>query len=420
MSLGVIPVFKLRDAGSADRPKRSFSLSLTDLEIIGFGMAADLASGHAYHDLPAVLLPVVGELPQLWRDACKATPLELEASFKASFARLSGLSGLNRLRFCRPCPSASNSIDLVATLLRDQQRRTLLVEPTFDNLALLTKRRGVSIAAIDEESLFDPKAHHRLVKRLERDRIGALFMVSPTNPTGRCMDAETLTQLAQICRRRDVLLVMDASFRLFNRNPADDLDILQKSDVSFVVFEDTGKTFPTLDTKVSLIYGSDDIGAQLETLYNEVYLCTSGIALALLTRVVDLAYSAGLNAAVWSIVDQRRMELRASLVGTGLAPARETFQSVVGVEWLDCEESGLNDVEVCEQLGRLGVAAVTGRQFFWASQDDPRKQSRVRMSMMKPRQSFAAAISAFELLRCIGGLGAQFSARARPSPIFRL
>lgn len=406
MSLGVIPIRQFSECESTIRIARNSSLSLTDQEIIAFGNTADLASGHAYHELPPALAPVVSELPSLWRAASQATPLDWEDDFKVAFARLTGLLSIADLRFCRPCPTASNSIDLAATLLRAQGRRTLLAEPTFDNLALLTARRGVPLAPISESLLFDPRGHGLLADRLDRDKIGALFIVSPTNPTSRCMDAETLAQLCDICEQRDVLMVLDTTFRLFNRNPFDDLAVLLKSGVSFVVFEDTGKTFPTLDTKASLIYCSDDIADELNNLYNEVYLCSSGLNLALLTRVFELALSAGMDATVWSIVDQRRMELRAALVGTGLAPARETFHSVIGVEWLSCDEIGMSDIDVCDELGKLGIAAVTGRQFFWASQDDPRSSARVRLSMMKPRKSFDWALSRLERLRSVGGLGA--------------
>lgn len=429
MSIGAIPRHRPRQILPDPCISRRTSLSLTDQEILGFGKVADLANGHAYHDLPPALLSAITELPTLWRDASRLSPLDWERGYRAAFARLAGLPGLTALRFCRPCPTASNSIDLVSALLRQQNRRTLLVQPTFDNLALLLRRRGVAVEPIAESVLFDISAHDALDRILLGQGAAALFLVSPTNPTGRCMDAATLAALAALCARRQILLVIDACFRLFDRNPIDDLAILQASGVSFLVFEDTGKCFPTLDTKASLIYGSDDIAADLEAIYNEVYLCCSGLSLAFLTRLFELTSAAGLHSTLWSFVDQRRMRLRAALVGTGLTPAPESFHSVIGLEWLDCRPAGMSDVDACESLGRLGIAAVTGRQFFWADPDAPLHQHRLRLSMMKTRRCFDGGLLLLERLRDAGGLGAlasgndvafratQFSAPAEDDPI---
>ncbi|MBR8127423.1 aminotransferase class I/II-fold pyridoxal phosphate-dependent enzyme [Burkholderia ambifaria] len=370
--------------------------SLTEQEVLGFQCFADLSSGHAYHELPVALATLPDEISMLWREAAEQTPKEWEQRFIAAFCAMSGVHSIAQLPFCRPCPTASNSIELAAAMLRRRRLPTALVEPTFDNLALLLHRREVALHAIDERLIFDDMAINRLEQHLVSSGAGALFIVSPSNPTGRCLTPTHFSAIAELCARYGVVLVIDSSFRMYNRDLFDDVALLLRSGVSFIAFEDTGKSFPTLDTKASLIYASPDLANELETLYNEVYLCASGISLLLLSRAFERTQHAGIDSVLWSLVDQRRMLLRAALAGSGLYTAPESLHSVIGLEWMTVGLDAVTDIEVCSRLDAMGVAALTGRQFFWASQDQPGSHRRIRLSMMKPARRFNAALRILE------------------------
>lgn len=320
--------------GSRRFAQHAHSRSLTDQEVLGFRRFADLSNGHAYHELPDALATLPDEIATLWREAAEQTPKEWEQRFIAAFCAMSGVRSIAHLPFCRPCPTASNSIELVAAMLRRRQLPTVLVEPTFDNLALLLHRREVALHAIDERLIFDDTAIDRLEQHLVSSGAGALFIVSPSNPTGRCLTPGHFSEIAELCMRYEVVLVIDSSFRMYNRDLFDDVALLLRSGVSFIAFEDTGKSFPTLDTKASLIYASPDLANELEALYNEVYLCTSGISLLLLSRAFERTQQVGIDCVLWSLVDQRRMLLRAALAGSGLYAAPESLHSVIGLEWL--------------------------------------------------------------------------------------
>jgi aspartate/methionine/tyrosine aminotransferase len=377
--------------------------SLTEQEVAGFQHVADLSNGHAYHELPTSLATLPDEMPALWRAASRQTPIEWEKCFIDSFVKLSGVNSLRNLAFCRPCPTASNSIDLCAALLRRRGWVTALVEPTFDNLALLLRRREVALYAISENMIFEASLQV-LEDWLRQRQANALFLVSPSNPSGRCLSPQRLHMISALCTRLDVTLVLDCCFRLFNRAPYDDLEILLNSKTRFIAFEDTGKVLPTLDTKASLIYASDDLAADLEELFNEVYLCNSGISLALLTRCFDLMRAVGLEASVWRLVDQRRSRLRAALPGTGLRVAPESVHSVIGLEWLAFDTPEFNDLQVCALLETYGLVALSGRQFYWSSSHDKAHQYRIRFSMMKEEYRFSRALKVLGDLRVNGGL----------------
>ncbi|MCC8379501.1 aminotransferase class I/II-fold pyridoxal phosphate-dependent enzyme [Xenorhabdus sp. PB30.3] len=379
-------------------------MSLTDQEVLGFRYQADMSSGHAYHDLPPALACLPDEMPAMWRTASHQNPLEWERQLISAFSDLSGVHSLKRLPYCRPCPTASNSIDLCATLLKKFSWRTALIEPTFDNLALILRRRGVPLCAISESMVFDAEPQE-LQQWLKNNRIDVLFIVSPTNPSGRCLSVQRLDIISSLCTRMGITLALDSSFRLYNRELFDDVDILLRNQTRFIAFEDTGKTIPTLDTKASLIYSSADLAKELEELYNEVYLCCSGLSLALITRSFELAKDAGLENVLWRLVDQRRSRLRSALVGTGLSVAPESMHSVTGLEWLTFDAKKYNDLQVCTLLEEYGIATVSGRQFYWASSFLAEHQSRVRLSMMKPKHNFERAL---QILRLIGNQGSLF------------
>ncbi|MGR3910834.1 aminotransferase class I/II-fold pyridoxal phosphate-dependent enzyme [Burkholderia sp. SR8] len=370
--------------------------SLTEQEMLGFERFADLSSGHAYHELPVALATLPDEMASLWREAAEQTPKDWEQRFITAFCAMSGVHSIAQLPFCRPCPTASNSIELVAALLRRRRLSTALVEPTFDNLALLLHRREVALHPVDERLIFGDTPIDRLEQHLVCSEAGALFVVSPSNPTGRCLTPAHFSAIAELCARYGVVLVVDSSFRMYNRDLFDDVALLLRSGVSFIAFEDTGKSFPTLDTKASLIYGSPDLANELETLYNEVYLCASGISLLLLSRAFERTQQVGIHSVLWSLVDQRRMLLRAALAGSGLYTAPESLHSVIGLEWLTTGSDVLTDIDACARLDAMGVAALTGRQFFWASHDKPESQRRIRLSMMKPARRFNAALRILE------------------------
>ena len=177
-----------------------------------------------------------------------------------------------------------NSIELVAAMLRQRRLRTALVA-TFDNLALLLHRREVALHAIDECLIFDEVAIERLEQHLVCSGAGALFIVSPSNPTGRCLTKIHFSAIAELCARYGVVLVIDSSFRMYNRDLYDDVALLLRSGVSFIAFEDTGKSFPTLDTKASLIYSSPDLANGRNFVQRGIFMCLGYIAAVAIARI---------------------------------------------------------------------------------------------------------------------------------------
>ena len=199
--------------------------------------------------------------------------------------------------------------------------------------------------------------------------------------------------IAELCARYGVVLVIDSSFRMYNRDLYDDVALLLRSGVSFIAFEDTGKSFPTLDTKASS-FTHRRIWRTVSKLCTTRYIYASGISLLLLSRAFERTRQLGIGSVLWSMVDQRRMLLRAALAGSGLHTSKAFTRLLTGmaVYWFRRTERHRG----MRPPGAMGVAALTGRQFFWASQDRPRNQRHIRLSMMKPSRRFNAALRILE------------------------
>lgn len=365
--------------------------TLTDLEVVGLQSEFNLADGHAYQALGQEFADIIEDLSRIWRLSETVRVPEAEHDFREAFAALAGSSGMAKLPFFKICATASNSIDVIGTILAAKKLRTALIEPVFDNLSLLLRRRGVVLEAIGD-AVTEEDGMRGEFERSSSGTGGAVVIVQPGNPTGRSLTARSLRQLSEYCAAQRKLLVMDNSFRFYNREPYDDYAILLESGVSFLAVEDTGKVWPTHDLKASLLFCSSDLEDITRTVYNETYLCSSRFVLMLLTQLLYRTADVGLAETIWRPVDERRLFLREAIVGTGMVVDQRSQQSQISVEWLDCHATGLTDLELAELLAERGVLVLPGRLFFWYSVDDIKRHYNIRVALMKPARQFTRAV----------------------------
>lgn len=224
--------------------------NLTEYEVEGLKIAYTFADGHAYHEMPPLLRPVINKLDLIWKESETRSTPETEERFKKAVARIINSPILSAHSHYSLCPTSSNSIDICGAWLRSKNYKTGLLEPVFDNLYLLLRRRGVDVFNVGESDLLD---FSELGRKIDEHGLKAVFIVSPNNPTGFQLDAEQFESLAVLCEAKKVFMIIDTSFRLYSRKPYDEYAILSKVGTDYVVIEDTGKTWPTHDTKVSLM-----------------------------------------------------------------------------------------------------------------------------------------------------------------------
>jgi aspartate/methionine/tyrosine aminotransferase len=362
--------------------------SLTEVEVYGLSSKYNLADGHSYIDAQRCLGELVNTLPSLWQLATQTPVPEMERIFKTKFAEVYGLQGLKEQYLFSICPTASNSIDIVGAWARAVGYRVGLVEPTFDNLAQLLKRREVPLAPISEELLTKPCELEEHVKACSLD---ALFLVTPNNPTGFTLTSAQLEDIIAVCAKNRLTLILDTSFRFCHTAHIDEYALLQASGVSYIILEDTGKLWPTLDTKASLLSYSSDIAPLIRKIYEELYLCSSNLSLSIIGAAIDETIAKGGVRHFHTLIQERTTTVKAALSGLPVSVENPHPNSTMSVLWINIRDTGMNDLELVRHLSKQQVTVLPGRFFFWNS-SEINGTDHVRIALMKPDAQFSHSI----------------------------
>lgn len=364
--------------------------TLTEIEAWGLKSKHDLANGHASHELTLSQQCIISQLPELWESGRKQTSHDAEEMFKWAFQQLANTPSLKYYAYFKICPTASNSIDMVAAWLAQNKLKTALLEPTFDNLYLILKRRGVMLKSLPEEELTDKANFPK--------NIDAIFLINPNNPTGKVFSFEYLKNVIKWCAENKKILILDHSFRFFVPQLFDIYQALIDEKITFIGIEDTGKVWPTQEIKASLLCCSKDIFAELAIIYDEIFLCHSNFALQLLTEFLTNAHYLGLHETVWKEVACRRAQFRAVLDEEMLFIPSSSLTSRLSVEWVQVGKYFVNDVSLVSYLQASHLTVLPGRQFYWDRKKSFTGDHFVRCALLKPEQTFLNALDAIKLI----------------------
>ncbi|MER6047838.1 enduracididine biosynthesis enzyme MppP [Streptomyces sp. NPDC020883] len=335
--------------------------NLTQLEFLAINSEFNLADGHARQSLTAGQSQIVAELPLLFEEGEKRPVEELEREAHAAFFTALGQhsypSAPGRVLSCY---SSSVAMEILSRALAETTGSVALVHPTFDNIADLLRGNGLKLVPLAEDPLHGDDLDTELLAS-----VGCVFVTTPNNPTGRVVSKERLTRLAEQCAAHGVVLALDTSFRGFDtRAHYDHYEVLQASGARWVVIEDTGKLWPTLDLKVGMLVHSENLALPVEKIYSDILLGVSPLILAMVRRFSEDAAAGGLQDLHRFIAGHRAMvrEELAGLPGV-YVPDPDSRASV--------ERIGLTDLtgtEVWERLRAHNVYALPCRAFHW---DDP-------------------------------------------------
>ncbi|GAA3838408.1 aminotransferase class I/II-fold pyridoxal phosphate-dependent enzyme [Streptomyces phyllanthi] len=358
--------------------------NLTQYEHLGIECEFNLADGHAHQFQDPAQQLIVRQLPSLFAESERRPLRDLEEEFRLAFYGLAGQPTAADRRRTLLCQSASQSIDLVAAFLSAQGTQVGLLRPCFDNLPGILRRRGALLRPVAEHDLTGPG----LERLLGEGGLGALFVTLPNNPTGFTLTEPEFARLVQRCATAGTLLVIDWTFRFHTGCERwDQYAVLENSGVSYLCVEDTGKTWPTLDMKCSILAASEDLYGPLYELHNDLLLNVSPFVLRLVTRYLQDSAERGLEATVRWLVRENRAVLRRGLRGTVLAPAGPV--ATISVEWMRIGSPVLSALDVVGLLADAGVGILPGDHFHW---EDPQTGSRyVRFALARDPAVFAAA-----------------------------
>ena len=118
---------------------------------------------------------------------------------------------------------------------------------------------------------------------------------------------------------QNIVLVIDASFRLFDSRCCYDVyKVLNDARASYIVVEDTGKIWPTLDIKLAFINCSIDIEDRIRQVHQDFFLKLSPFVCLLVEKFCQSSMDDDL-ASVRQLIADNRQRLRATICDSGLA-----------------------------------------------------------------------------------------------------
>ncbi|WP_030107559.1 enduracididine biosynthesis enzyme MppP, partial [Actinoalloteichus caeruleus] len=289
------------------------------------------------------------------------------------------------------CYSSSVAMVILARALATEIDSVALIHPTFDNIPDLLRGADLRLVPLPEKELHEGDLPRKVI-----ESVGCVFVTTPNNPTGVVLAEERLRSLAEQCARSGTILALDTSFRGFDtRAHYDHYRVLEDSGCRWVVIEDTGKLWPTLDLKVGWLARSENVGLPLAKVYSDVLLGVSPLILALVKRFAEDAAAGGL-ADLHRFVGEGRTTLRSALAGIpGIAfPDQDTRASVERIDL-----GTRSAMEVWSAVTEHQVYTLPCRKFHWADPDAGNHSLRVALA----RSSFTVDAAAAALRTVLAG-----------------
>ena len=349
-------------------------LSLTAIEYERLDLPGNVADGHAK------LSPVEGLQASLsLTSIARSAQRDLEGDFLAEFAKHSRSHNRRTIENSWLATSASAAIDATMKYLRSIGARSIgILEPTFDNIPALARRAGLRALAIEEfDTVPDAIAE-----------FDAVFLVIPNNPTGWIPAEQAFNELLiQMARQRQILVV-DRAFRFFRDSTFIERAMLCATGLQWIQIDDTGKTWSTLENKVSVVTSSESsIINEIRAIGEEITLNVSAVALSLCTYAMRLERGARrVRTAVASNGTLLRRRLDQS--SRGLVKVSKSGMSVATVHFDPA--LGLTGTDFAEQAAATGSGVLPGRHFYWSSPS--RGHYMVRVALARDEDLFERAI----------------------------
>jgi aspartate/methionine/tyrosine aminotransferase len=374
---------------------------ITQHEMDALTRRHNLADAHTHQRQAPSQRRIVESLPELWYEAEERLQADLEREFVRAFFELQRMP--TALADGRPLLSYAASIStmVVATYLMQRKLSVTLIEPCFDNLHDLLRNLGVPLVPLPEDALADGGHLYETLRR--RVTTDALFLVDPNNPTGFTLLSEgrpAFEELVRFCVDHDKLLIIDRCFATFalaqGAVPWFDLyELLERSGVSYLVIEDTGKTWPLQDAKCAILMSSADLYQAIYDIHSSVLLNVSPFTLNVLTRYLRDSQRDGF-ASIRDVIDTNRAELARALDDIAGTPVRMCEQRVnVSVAWLDISRLGLDATQLQQALLARDVYVLPGTYFFWS--DHAKGRSFVRVALARDPDRLRAAVRQLRL-----------------------
>ena len=215
--------------------------------------------------------------------------------------------------------------------------------------------------------------------------------MEPNNPTGFTLSIhgdKGWNELIRYAKDHKKLLIFDFCFSAFMRGEKgpdlfDRYELLERSGISYIAIEDTGKTWPLQDTKVSLIKMSNNLFKEIYDVHTAYLLNVSPFILNLVTQYILDSEKDNFSSVVNLIKKNREIALE-KLSGSILKPIEQAVG--VSVLWCKLQDSELSSTELTNFLASHNVHILPGTYFFWNKKEVG--DSYVRIALARDTDTF--------------------------------
>ncbi|MFA7286796.1 MAG: aminotransferase class I/II-fold pyridoxal phosphate-dependent enzyme [Patescibacteria group bacterium] len=371
---------------------------LTQHELEALKHEFNLADAHTHQSQSLTQRKIISRLPSLWYQSERATQVEMENKFIRSFFQYhqqpTALKTPSLLVY-----AASIGMVIVSNYFKKKQLSVQLITPCFDNLPDLLRNLGVPIKPLREELLEDASA---IYQNLERHcKSDVIFLVSPNNPTGFELTGNVGTdykarfkELIRFAKNHNKILAFDFCFASFIVQDAkvptfDVYSLLEKSGVSYIAIEDSGKTWPLQDAKVALIKASKNLYPELHNIHTAYLLNVSPFILNLVSEYCEDSIK-DKGSSIKNLLERNRKIVKKELSGDLLEFMEPG--TLVSVAWFKIRNSKIMATTLQKHLYRKArVYVLPGTYFFW---DKPTRGERyIRIALARDTIMFKKAIA---------------------------
>ncbi len=177
------------------------------------------------------------------------------------------------------CASASLGMYLSLEAIVDDGDEVILQAPFFTpypQQVELARGIPVELATYEDE---DFQINIERLESLITERTKALVINSPSNPTGNCLNMETMEQLAEIAVKHDLLVISDDIYTAFNyQNPFVPFASLPGMRERTIILNSFSKNFTMTGWRVGNIIAPDYIIKTIQQVNENVVFTTPSIS----------------------------------------------------------------------------------------------------------------------------------------------
>lgn len=335
----------------------------------------NFADGHARQRPFEFERPLIDGLSDMYWEVKATEQKNIERDFLNSYFELAQIQQRFESRYVVHY-SSSLSIEVAANLCRRENWTVGILHPTFDNIPDIFRRHDIKIVAVDEH-LVEASDWSIL------DEMDCFLMVLPNNPTGLSMSENEFLSLARAAKDKDVILILDFSFRFFCPSFYDQYGILDEIGCSYVAIEDTGKTLGHHDMKIGFSVASPDLIDAIRLITDDILLNVSPFTILFLGKCFDLYRKKNGLQELKSLVATNYETLEQCISNTPLV--LESHGRHLSCAWLR-SDIPVSTSKLVNALLEDGIGVLPGQPFYWS---DPEKgRNHVRIALLRDAQNF--------------------------------